>query len=134
VGEDRAYCLDWLRVLAFFVMVPYHVSLIFTTRAWFVSDEQSPEFASLMRVPNYFRVPLLFFVSGYVVAKVHAAVADRRLEGATHARQTGPGSGYAKSARASFSSLRCVRPKVWRMEVGARVGTHPCSTRRSVTA
>jgi glucans biosynthesis protein C len=64
--RERRYDLDWLRVIAFLLLVPYHVGLVFVTWIWIVKNPQLTDGG--LEIAMYFmaqwRLPLLFFVSG----------------------------------------------------------------------
>ncbi len=64
-ANARLYYLDWLRVLAFGLLVFYHAGLIFVDWGYHI---QNNEFSSGLKLPmlflNQWRLPLLFFVSG----------------------------------------------------------------------
>lgn len=61
----RLYYLDWLRVLAFGLLVFYHAGLIFVDWGFHI---QNDTFTEALKPPllfiNQWRLPLLFFVSG----------------------------------------------------------------------
>jgi glucans biosynthesis protein C len=63
--KDRFYFLDWLRVIAFGLLVFYHTGLIFVDWGFHI---QNNTFSEWMKLPmlflNQWRLPLLFFVSG----------------------------------------------------------------------
>ncbi len=65
VVKVRLYYLDWLRVVAFSLLVFYHTGLIFVDWGFHI---QNDEFSSGLKIPllflNQWRLPLLFFVSG----------------------------------------------------------------------
>lgn len=61
----RYHDLDWLRVLAFFLLILFHVGMAFNTWGWHVkNEEQSELLTSFMFFPNQWRIPLLMVVSG----------------------------------------------------------------------
>lgn len=61
----REYGLDWLRVLAFCVLILYHTGMFFVPWSWHIKN---PELATWLVEPmqffNRWRLPLLFFISG----------------------------------------------------------------------
>ncbi len=61
----RLHYLDWLRVLAFALLVPYHAGLVFVDWGFHI---QNAELTDALKPPmlflNQWRLPLLFFVSG----------------------------------------------------------------------
>jgi len=63
--SKRDYSLDWLRVIAFGLLILYHAGMPFTGWGWHIDNAETSEW---LRAPMYFvnrwRLPLLFFVSG----------------------------------------------------------------------
>jgi glucans biosynthesis protein C len=65
---QRRYDLDWLRVLAFALLILFHTGMFFNTWDWHVKNpETSPVFEYVMRFLHVWRMPLLFFISGAAV-------------------------------------------------------------------
>ena len=66
VTTDRLHYVDWLRVLAFGLLILYHCSVaFFPDMSWLVkSDETSQALSLAMDFPRAWRLALLFFVSG----------------------------------------------------------------------
>lgn len=63
--KQRLYFLDWLRVLAFTLLVFYHTGLIFVDWGFHIQNDSFSEWMKLpMLFVNQWRLPLLFFVSG----------------------------------------------------------------------
>lgn len=61
----REYGLDWLRVLAFLLLILYHTGMIFVSWDFHIKNpETSRLLESLMLALNRWRLPLLFFISG----------------------------------------------------------------------
>lgn len=61
----RLYYLDWLRVIAFGLLVFYHSGLIFVDWGYHIqNDKLSENFKLPLLFMNQWRIPLLFFVSG----------------------------------------------------------------------
>jgi hypothetical protein len=64
-SKSRLYFLDWLRVIAFALLVFYHTGLIFVDWGFHI---QNSSFSDGLKLPmlflNQWRLPLLFFVSG----------------------------------------------------------------------
>ena len=61
----RRHDLDWLRIIAFGILIFYHVGMFFVTWGWHVKSpgaNEGPEL--LMRLVNPWRLALLFFISG----------------------------------------------------------------------
>jgi len=64
----RRYDLDWLRIIAFGLLILYHVGMFYVTWGWHVkSVYASPSAESLMRLVNPWRLALLFFISGVAI-------------------------------------------------------------------
>jgi len=62
---SRLYFLDWVRILAFFVLIAYHVGMYYVSWGWHVKSPHAgsgPEPFMLMSSP--WRLTLLFFVAG----------------------------------------------------------------------
>lgn len=76
LGEDspplsavRRYDLDALRVLAFAGLIFYHIGMFYTTWGWHVkSPHMGPDLEPIMRLMSPWRMSLLFFISGSVLA------------------------------------------------------------------
>ena len=64
----RRYDLDWLRIIAFGLLIFYHVGMFYVTWGWHVkSVYASPAVEPLMRLVNPWRLALLFFISGVAI-------------------------------------------------------------------
>ncbi len=64
----RRYDLDWLRVIAFALLMLFHTGMLFSTWDWHVKNlETSDAFDYVMRFVHQWRMPLLFFISGAAV-------------------------------------------------------------------
>ncbi len=64
----RRYDLDWLRIIAFGLLILYHVGMFYVTWGWHVkSNYASPAIEPLMRLINPWRLALLFFISGVAI-------------------------------------------------------------------
>lgn len=73
--KPRLYFLDWLRVLAFSLLVFYHAGLIFVDWGFHIQNHDLSEWLKLpMLFVNQWRLPLLFFVSG---AGIYFALGNR---------------------------------------------------------
>lgn len=64
--STRLHYIDWLRVLAFAILIFYHSSVaFFPDLEWLInSPERSPTLSLVMMFPRVWRLALLFFVSG----------------------------------------------------------------------
>lgn len=61
----RLFFLDWIRILAFFVLVFYHVGMYYVSGDWHVkSPNAGPAIEPLMLLSSPWRLGLLFMVSG----------------------------------------------------------------------
>ena len=65
----RRHDLDWVRVLAFGLLVLYHVGMYYVTWEWHVdSPDASPALEPFMMLSSPWRLSLLFLVSGVATA------------------------------------------------------------------
>jgi len=61
----RRYDLDWLRVVAFALLILYHVGMFFVPWGWHIkNDVLYPELVYPMRFLHGWRLPILFVISG----------------------------------------------------------------------
>ncbi|MBZ5857427.1 acyltransferase family protein [Flavihumibacter profundi] len=63
--RDRQHYIDWIRVLAFILLIIFHSSMPFVPYGWEVKNAQTSQ--ALMNLIWWFhqwRLPLLFFISG----------------------------------------------------------------------
>ncbi len=64
-SPDRQYFLDWLRILAFALLVLYHVGMYYVSWGWHIkSPHLSSALEPWMRLISPWRMDLLFLVSG----------------------------------------------------------------------
>ncbi|MFK8030672.1 MAG: acyltransferase family protein [Gammaproteobacteria bacterium] len=64
----RRYDLDWLRVIAFSLLIFYHIGMFYVTWGWHIKSQYMSSAAHpLMLTVNPWRLALLFFISGVVV-------------------------------------------------------------------
>jgi glucan biosynthesis protein C len=65
---ERRYDIDWLRVIAIWLLLIYHIAIVFQPWAMFLafirSDALSTELWKPMTLLNVWRIPILFYVSG----------------------------------------------------------------------
>ncbi|MDO1445785.1 acyltransferase family protein [Rhodocytophaga aerolata] len=61
----RKYDLDWLRVLAFTLLIFYHTGMFFVSWGWHIKNNEISEAMEWpMRFLSQWRMPLLFMISG----------------------------------------------------------------------
>lgn len=66
--STRRYDLDWLRVIAFGLLIFYHVGMYYVTWGWHVMSPYSSDFLEpAMSLLNPWRLSLLFVISGVAV-------------------------------------------------------------------
>ena len=82
-SDNRLYFLDWVRILAFFVLIAYHVGMYYVSWGWHVKSPHAgsgPEPFMLLSSP--WRLTLLFFVAGaascFMLQKVQPGIFVRR--------------------------------------------------------
>ncbi len=74
---QRHYGLDWLRIAAFALLVPYHIGMAFSPWAWIVKTPYaSPTLIVPMMAVTPWRLGLLFAVSGYAAAMLSRRAGD----------------------------------------------------------
>ncbi len=67
-AHSRRYDLDWLRVIAFGLLIFYHVGMFYVTWGWHVKSVYAgPAAEPFMLLVNPWRLALLFFISGVAV-------------------------------------------------------------------
>ena len=67
-SATRRYDLDWLRIIAFGLLIFYHVGMFYVSWGWHVkSIYASPAVEPLMSLINPWRLALLFFISGVAI-------------------------------------------------------------------
>jgi glucans biosynthesis protein C len=64
--SERQFYIDWLRILLIFSVFLYHIGMIFNTWGWHVKNDQQfgGILQSVMTFLHYWRMPLLFLISG----------------------------------------------------------------------
>ncbi len=64
-SPERRFDLDWLRVLAFALLIPFHSGMPFTSWGWHIRNaETSMALQIPMEFMHHWRLPLLFMISG----------------------------------------------------------------------
>ena len=76
-SNSRLYFLDWVRIIAFLVLILYHVGMYYVSWDWHVkSPHASDAIEPLMLLSSPWRLSLLFLISGvaasFMLAKVGA--------------------------------------------------------------
>jgi surface polysaccharide O-acyltransferase-like enzyme len=67
--DDRLYFLDWIRIVAFLVLILYHTGMYYVTWDWHVkSPDASHAIEPLMILSAPWRLGLLFMISGVATA------------------------------------------------------------------
>ncbi|NHZ90314.1 acyltransferase family protein [Massilia sp. CCM 8733] len=83
----RLWFLDWVRILAFFVLIVYHVGMYYVTWDWHVkSPFASHAIEPLMLLSSPWRLGLLFMVSGVASSLMLAKTSAARFLGQRSAR------------------------------------------------
>jgi peptidoglycan/LPS O-acetylase OafA/YrhL len=77
-SHSRLYFLDWVRIIAFFLLILYHVGMYYVSWDWHVkSPFASSTIEPLMMLSSPWRLSLLFLVSGvasaFMLQKISAA-------------------------------------------------------------
>jgi hypothetical protein len=63
--SERRYDLDWLRILAFGLLIFYHTGMIYVSWGWHIKSKETSEMLEVvMLIMNRWRLPLLFLISG----------------------------------------------------------------------
>ena len=63
--NKRRHDLDWLRIIAFLLLIFYHIGMFYVPWDWHVKSVHAGEGAEpLMSLLNPWRLSLLFFISG----------------------------------------------------------------------
>lgn len=79
-NPHRLYFLDWLRILAFFLLILYHTGMYYVTWDWHVkSPHASGAIEPLMLLLSPWRMSLLFLISGVACGFLLKKLAARRF-------------------------------------------------------
>jgi Acyltransferase family len=69
IASDRRFDIDWLRILAFGILIFYHVSMMYVSWGWHIKSQAiTPALENLMLLVNPWRLTLLFLISGVGVS------------------------------------------------------------------
>jgi surface polysaccharide O-acyltransferase-like enzyme len=76
--STRLFFLDWVRIIAFFILILYHVGMYYVTWGWHVKSQfASDAIEPYMNLSSPWRLGLLFLVSGvassFMLARLPAA-------------------------------------------------------------
>ncbi len=70
-STDRHFGLDWLRIGAFALLIPYHLSMAYSPARWVIKGDHIARWLQYpMDMVSPWRLLLLFLVSGYASAKL----------------------------------------------------------------
>ncbi|MES1222258.1 MAG: acyltransferase [Bacteroidota bacterium] len=74
---EHKYYIDWIRVLAFFLLIFFHCAMPFVIFGWEVKNvEKSMGLSRLIWWMHQWRLPLLFFISG---VSIHFSLKNRSV-------------------------------------------------------
>ncbi len=105
--HQRRYDLDWLRIIAFGLLIFYHIGMFYVSWGWHVkSVHAGPAAEPLMRLLNPWRLSLLFLISGVALRFAF----DKALQNKPHNRL---------KAGAKFTAWR-----TWRLILPIMFGIH----------
>jgi fucose 4-O-acetylase-like acetyltransferase len=63
--RTRQYDVDWLRIILIISVFLFHIGMVFNSWEWHVKNDQQVAFLKYpMTFLHYWRMPLLFFISG----------------------------------------------------------------------
>ncbi len=78
---QRRYDLDWLRIIAFGLLIFYHIGMFYVSWGWHVkSVHAGPAAEPLMRLLNPWRLSLLFLISGVALRFAFDKALERQPE------------------------------------------------------
>lgn len=78
-ATTRHYGLDWLRIAAFGLLIPYHAALVFAPAHWVINAKQAVSGLVVpMTLMTPWRLALLFAVSGFASRKLFDRSGDPR--------------------------------------------------------
>ena len=78
--SERRYDLDWLRIIAFGLLIFYHIGMFFVAWPWHVkSSHAGPEIQPLMLLTSPWRLALLFLIAGCATRFMADRMARRRM-------------------------------------------------------
>ena len=66
--KERQHDIDWLRVIAFYILIFFHVGMVFVPWEFHLKNSETVEwFETWMAFLHQWRLPLLFMISGIVL-------------------------------------------------------------------
>ncbi len=79
--SERRHEIDWLRSLAFILLIFYHIGMFYVADwGWHVKSEyQSTFLQSIMLMVNPWRMPLIFFLSGFALYLIEPKIGALKL-------------------------------------------------------
>ena len=79
--DDRRYDIDWLRSLAFILLIFYHIGQFYVADwGWHVKSAYQSEFLkNIMLLVNQWRMPLIFLISGVALSLVEPKINNMQL-------------------------------------------------------
>ena len=81
-ASTRRFDLDWLRILAFGLLIFYHIGMFFNTEGWHAkSTHMNDAMEPLMWLSSPWRLPLLFFISGVAIRFLSDKLGAARFAG-----------------------------------------------------
>ena len=105
--------LDWLRIIAFGLLILYHVGMYYVRWPWHVKTPHPvPALETWMQWLNPWRLPLLFLISGAALSLLVGPAGGRRIAAARTRRLLPP---------ILFGMAVVVPPQAW-MQVGEQFG------------
>ena len=120
-SSDRRIDLDWVRILAFGVLILFHVGMYYVTWGWHVkSPFASHTLEPLMMLSSPWRLSLLFFVSGCATAFLHSKCDPLAPPVAAPRGGARFGSGATLTARGSAAGF--VRSRTQRLLIPLALG------------
>lgn len=80
ISHTRRYDLDWLRIIAFGLLIFYHIGMFYVSWDFHVkSVHAGPTIEPLMKLVNPWRMTVLFIISGVALRYAMDAAPTRRL-------------------------------------------------------
>jgi len=81
IVDSRRYDIDWLRTLAFILLIFYHIGQFYVMDwDWHVKSAYLSDFLkNIMLLVNQWRMPLIFLISGIALSLVESKLSSRNL-------------------------------------------------------